>query len=109
MSLYKCLNNIPSSPPIQPLEAARPLLKKGISVPYSIPLPSEDSNWKVAFEPPSNITLVGSWNNKTSVKGMDGRSWGVDIAVEMPDVSLPIRCIKSVLMSSRVSSKKRII
>ncbi|KAF9022542.1 Nrap protein [Hymenopellis radicata] len=85
MSLHKCLNNVPSSPPTQPLEAARPLLKKGISVPYSVPLPSEDSNWKVAFEPPSNITLVGSWNNKTSVKGMDGRSWGIDIAVEMPD------------------------
>ncbi|KAF9024362.1 hypothetical protein BDZ89DRAFT_1069175, partial [Hymenopellis radicata] len=58
--------------------ADRPLLKKSISV----PLPS-DSNWKVAFEQPSNITLVGSWNNKTSVKGMDGRSWGIDIAVEM--------------------------
>ncbi|KAK0482507.1 Nrap protein [Armillaria novae-zelandiae] len=85
LSLHAFLLNIPSSSPIHPLEATRPLLKKGISVPYSVPLPNEDSNWKVAFEPPSNITLVGSWGNKTSVKGMDGSKFGVDVAVEMPD------------------------
>ncbi|KAK0211157.1 Nrap protein [Desarmillaria ectypa] len=85
LSLHTFLLNIPSSSPIHPLEAARPLLKKGISVSYSIPLPTEDSNWKVAFAPPSSITLVGSWGNKTSVKGMDGNKFGVDVAVEMPD------------------------
>ncbi|KAK0196651.1 Nrap protein [Armillaria mellea] len=85
LSLHTFLLNIPSSSPIHPLEATRPLLKKGISIPYSVPLPNEDSNWKVAFAPPSSITLVGSWGNKTSVKGMDGNKFGVDIAVEMPD------------------------
>ncbi|PBK93042.1 Nrap protein [Armillaria gallica] len=85
LTLHTFLLNIPSSSPIHPLEATRPLLKKGISVPYSIPLPNEDSNWKVAFAPPSSITLVGSWGNKTSVKGMDGNKFGVDVAVEMPD------------------------
>jgi U3 small nucleolar RNA-associated protein 22 len=71
--------------PQHPLHASRSLLKKGISVPYSDPLPTEDTKWKVAYQPPSDITLVGSWANRLSVKGKDGAKFGVDIAVEMPD------------------------
>ncbi|KAJ6460366.1 Nrap protein [Mycena vitilis] len=70
--------------PQHPLEAARKLIKKGVSVPYCLPRPSEDTNWKVAFEKPSDITMVGSWPNKISVKGKDGSKFGVDLAVEMP-------------------------
>jgi len=69
------------------LEAARKLQKKGVAVPFSLPLPTEDTNWKVAFEPPSEINLVGSWANKVSVKPKDGQKFGVDLAVEMPNVS----------------------
>jgi U3 small nucleolar RNA-associated protein 22 len=72
--------------PQHPLEAARKLIKKGVSVPYSMPQPSEDTNWKVAFERPSDITVVGSWPNKISVKGKDGSKFGVDLGVEMPPV-----------------------
>lgn len=74
------------APPQHPLEAARSLLKKGIAVPYSLPLPTEDTNWKVSFEKPTDITLVGSWANKISVKAQDGGRFGVDLAVEMPTV-----------------------
>ncbi|KAJ7746600.1 Nrap protein [Mycena metata] len=70
--------------PQHPLDAARKLIKKGIAVPYCLPQPSEDTNWKVAFEKPSDITMVGSWPNKISVKGKDGSKFGVDLAVEMP-------------------------
>ncbi|ESK98055.1 pre-rrna processing protein utp22 [Moniliophthora roreri MCA 2997] len=84
LTLHTFLSNLPSITPRHPLHAARYLLKKGISVPYSIPLPSEETQWKVAFEKPSEITLVGSWANKTHVKGQDGRKYGVDLAVEMP-------------------------
>ncbi|KAJ7039536.1 Nrap protein, partial [Mycena alexandri] len=70
--------------PQHPLDAARKLIKKGVAVPYCLPQPSEDSNWKVAFEKPSDITMVGSWPNKISVKGKDGSKFGVDLAVEMP-------------------------
>lgn len=77
---------IPSISQQHPLEAARKMLKKGIAVPYTLPLPTEETNWKVGYESPSDITLVGSWANKISVKPKDGLKYGVDMAVEMPDV-----------------------
>jgi len=86
LSLHSFLLALPPVAPQHPLEAARCLLKEGISVPYALPLPSEDTNWKVAFEKPRDITLVGSWGNKASVKGKDGSKFGVDLAVEMPEV-----------------------
>lgn len=55
-----------------------------ISVPYSSPTPTEDANWKVSFEKPSNIAIVGSWINNVAVKSPDGEPWVVDLAVEMP-------------------------
>ncbi|TRM70534.1 Nrap protein [Schizophyllum amplum] len=84
-ALHASLIKIPSKAPNHPLQAARPLQKQGVAVPYSLPLPSEDTNWKVAFEKPSNITVVGSWGNKVSVKGKDKARFRVDVAVEMPD------------------------
>ena len=87
--------NLPSVSPQHPLVGSRRLLKQNVSVPYSLPLPTEDTKWKVAFEKPSDITLVGSWANKVSVKAKDHIPFGVDLAVEMPSVSLspspPIR------------------
>ena len=67
-------------------------MKQDVAVPYSLPMPTEETNWKVAFEKPSNITIVGSWGNKLSVKGKDKAPFCVDVAVEMPDVrgSLPV-------------------
>ncbi|KAF8178500.1 Nrap protein [Pholiota molesta] len=84
-ALHSFLKELPSVIPQHPLEAARKLLKKGVSVPYSLPLPTEETNWKVAFEPPSDINLVGSWANKVSVKPKDGNKFGVDLALEMPN------------------------
>ncbi|KAF9552839.1 Nrap protein [Agrocybe pediades] len=83
--LHSFLKDIPAVGPQHPLEGARKLLKKGIAVPYSLPLPTEETNWKVAFEPPSDIALVGSWANKVCVKAKDGKQFGVDLAVEMPN------------------------
>ncbi|KAJ7352492.1 Nrap protein [Mycena albidolilacea] len=83
-TLHGVLMALPSVAPQHPLEAARKLIKKGVSVPYCLPQPLEDTNWKVTFEKPSDITMVGSWPNKISVKGKDGSKFGVDLAVEMP-------------------------
>ncbi|KAJ6612257.1 Nrap protein [Mycena sp. CBHHK59/15] len=83
-SLHALLMGLPPVVAQHPLEAARKLIKKGVSVPYCLPQPMEETNWKVAFETPSDITLVGSWANKISVKGKDGSKFGVDLAVEMP-------------------------
>lgn len=74
--------------PQHPLAASRSLLKAGVAIPYAVPLPTEETNWKVAFQPPSDITLVGSWANKLSVKPKDGERYTVDIAVQMPNVSV---------------------
>ena len=79
---------IPSLHQQHPLEASRKMLKKGIAVPYALPLPTEETNWKVGYKSPSDIFLVGSWPNKMSVKPKDGLRYGVDLAVEMPDVSV---------------------
>jgi U3 small nucleolar RNA-associated protein 22 len=101
---------LPPVTPQHPLEAARKLIKKGVSVPYCLPQPSEDTNWKVAFEKPSDITLVGSWANKISVKGKDGSKFGVDLAVEMPEVSVPsFPSINLPNVSKRIYSKRRTI
>ncbi|KAJ6570241.1 Nrap protein [Mycena vulgaris] len=83
-ALHGVLMGLTPVAPEHPLEASRKLIKKGVAVPYCLPQPSEDTNWKVAFEKPSDITMVGSWPNKISVKGKDGSKFGVDLAVEMP-------------------------
>ncbi|KAL1700082.1 Nrap protein [Schizophyllum commune] len=84
-ALHAALQKIPSKAPTHPLRAAEPLMKQDVAVPYSLPVPTEETNWKVAFEKPSNITIVGSWGNKLSVKGKDKAPFRVDVAVEMPD------------------------
>ncbi|KAI0353298.1 Nrap protein [Trametes cingulata] len=84
MSLHKVLMSLPSISPQHPLHASRTLSQKGISVPYVRPLPTEETNWKVAFEKPSEIVLAGSWATKTAVKGKDSTKFEVDIALEMP-------------------------
>jgi U3 small nucleolar RNA-associated protein 22 len=85
---------LPSVPAQHPLAAAKSLSKKGISTPYPLPQPTEDTNWTVSFEKPSDITVVGSWGNKISVKGKDGQKFGVDVAVEMPEVGGPSISLK---------------
>ncbi|KAL7284370.1 hypothetical protein ACG7TL_001660 [Trametes sanguinea] len=84
MSLHKLLMGLPSVSPQHPLHASRALSQKGIAVPYVRPLPTEDTNWKVSFEKPSEIVLGGSWATKTAVKAKDGAKYEVDVAVEMP-------------------------
>ncbi|RDX41283.1 Nrap protein [Lentinus brumalis] len=84
LALHKLLVDAPSVAPQHPLHASRSLSKKGIAVPYIRPLPTEDTNWKVAFDPPTDVVLVGSWPTRTSVKGKDALRYTVDIAVAMP-------------------------
>ncbi|OCH85324.1 Nrap protein [Obba rivulosa] len=85
LALHTLLLNLPSVSPRHPLAGSRELLEKGIAVPYALPLPTEDTNWKVAFERPSEIVLAGSWALKTSVKAKDGLKYTVDVAVTMPE------------------------
>ena len=75
------------------MTASRSLLKSGVVIPYPTPLPTEETNWKVAFQPPVNITVAGSWANKLSVKPKDGEKYTVDLAVQMPNVSVLVLSI----------------
>ncbi|GAB1522908.1 U3 snoRNP protein [Rhizoctonia solani] len=80
MSLHEHLINLPSIAPCRPPST----IKKRTAVPYPAPLPSQDSQWTVSFEPPSNIQLVGSWANGVAVRGNDKTGFSVDLAVEIP-------------------------
>ncbi|KAF7327497.1 Mannose-6-phosphate isomerase [Mycena kentingensis (nom. inval.)] len=84
LALHTFLSNLSPVPAQHPVNAADKLIKRGVAVPYAIPQPTKDTNWTVAFEAPSDITVVGSWPNKLGVKGKDGARFGVDLAVEMP-------------------------
>jgi len=112
-SLHACLSSLSSIEPRHPLAAATALSegpfpsyasgneKRGqrdihsplqtISVPYPLPGPTEDANWKVAFEKPANIAIVGSWINNVAVKRLDDEPWVIDVAVEMPSACLYLR------------------
>ena len=93
--------------PQHPLDASRKLLSEGVAVPYCSPLPTEDTNWKVAFEAPDDITLVGSWPNKISVKPKDGQEHGVDVAVQISDVRVPLTVANSQLTLRRARFRRR--
>ena len=105
-SLHAYLSSLPSIEPLHPLAASR-ALSEGLflseerpsrnrnatpiqttSVPYPLPVPTEDANWKVAFDRPANIAVVGSWINNVAVKHTDDEPWVIDVAVEMPSVRL---------------------
>ena len=82
-----------------------------ISVPYPLPTPTEDVNWKVAFEKPVNIAIVGSWINNLAVKRKDDEPWVVDVAVEMPSVSISISgvvYIMPIFLATGLVSGKRL-
>ncbi|KAH7909413.1 Nrap protein [Hygrophoropsis aurantiaca] len=85
LSLHSFLMSLPSVDPQNPIIASQTLLKQGIVVAYALPLPTRESKWKVGFEKPSDITVVGSWANQISVKRKYGIQFRVDLAVEMPD------------------------
>lgn len=87
-TLHETISSIPAVAPQHPLTASDSLLRAGIVIPYAAPLPTEETNWKVAFLPPEKIAVVGSWVNKLSVRPKGGERYTVDLAVEMPNVSV---------------------
>ncbi|KAH9855524.1 Nrap protein [Lenzites betulinus] len=84
MSLHKLIMSLPPIAPQHPLHASRKFSAMGIEIPYVRPLPTDDVNWKVAFEKPSEILLVGSWPTKTAVKANDSLKYELDLALEIP-------------------------
>ena len=62
-----------------------------VTVLYPDLRPMEETNWKVAFEKPDKVSVVGSWANSLSVVKQKENSKEkfcvVDLAIEMPSVS----------------------
>lgn len=84
-SLRSHLISMRAFEPQNPVSAARALAKQGIAMPFALPHPTEEVKWKVGFEPPSDINVVGSWANQICVKRKDGVPFTVDVTIEMPD------------------------
>ncbi|KAF8841474.1 Nrap protein [Paxillus ammoniavirescens] len=84
LTLRSHLLALPSIRSQNPIVAARALSKKGVSVPFAFPHPTQETKWTVSFEPPSDLNVVGSWANQINVKKKDGGYFGVDLTVEMP-------------------------
>lgn len=64
-------------------EASRALLKSHkITIPYPDPKPEKSAAYKLSYEKPSNVNVVGSYASKTMVKS-DG-VLSVDMVVVMP-------------------------
>lgn len=73
------------------MQAFKKLQKNGVSLLLTKPEPTKATNWKVAFEPPSAIQLVGGWPLQLTV--LNRSRWlTVDLALEMPYVSLLTPC-----------------
>ena len=78
--LEKALLRLPSRPPVSVVEALR-----------TTPFPNAPSNpsklqWKLAFEAPSSVTVVGSRATGTVCRWKGGEGWTVDVAMQMPAV-----------------------
>ncbi|VDC03786.1 unnamed protein product [Peniophora sp. CBMAI 1063] len=84
LTLHSALTSAPSLEPDAPLAAAKKLSKKKhVATPWTFPPPPSDANWKVSFDAPSEVTLVGSYALQTSVKPPDGLPWTLDLALTM--------------------------
>ncbi|KAH0828604.1 Nrap protein [Lanmaoa asiatica] len=84
LSLRSHLLSLPSILPQNPLVAARALSENGVTVPFALPHPIQETKWTIAFEPPTDVHVIGSWANKISVKRKDSKYFGVDLSIEMP-------------------------
>lgn len=109
LTLRSHLLSLSSIQPQNPLVAARALSKNGVAVPFALPHPIQETKWTVAFEPPSDVHVVGSWANKISVKKKDSKYFGVDLSIEMPSVRVPeLLSYKLLDLSCSLCSKRKI-
>ncbi|KZO90623.1 Nrap protein [Calocera viscosa TUFC12733] len=81
--------SLPSIPPTHPLQAQALPQLHGVRVPYCFPRPAQEVNWKVRFDRPTEIHVIGSWATRTAVAipgraGKGKREWGVDLGIVMP-------------------------
>lgn len=89
--LRSIFDQMKSIPEMTLTEAIAKMSKAGIKIPFPDPQPNQDKiNYTFAFQKPAKIHIVGSYLLKSVTKSPEGLT-NVDIAVEMPAVSLNIR------------------
>jgi len=78
-----CFESLASQDPTALAVAERVLIKSGIAIPFPDPRPSQNVQYKLSFEAPSNINVIGSY---ACDLGLDlGRPLSIDMMVEMPE------------------------
>ncbi|CAO1620650.1 unnamed protein product [Sympodiomycopsis kandeliae] len=87
-SLHQLFASIKSIAPLSVDEASRAIQKSypslgSVHIPFANPQPSNSNTYyKLAFEPPTNMQIVGSWPLKLATLRPEG--FDVDLAVVMP-------------------------
>jgi U3 small nucleolar RNA-associated protein 22 len=90
--LRSIIDEMKSIPEMTLTEAVQKMDKLNVKIPFPDPQPTQDKiNYKFAFQKPTKIHIVGSYLLKSVTKSPEGLT-NVDIAVEMPSVSL-ISCL----------------
>ncbi|PNS21257.1 hypothetical protein CAC42_1036 [Sphaceloma murrayae] len=78
------MENIPSRSPLPVAVAERDLVKKlRVAVPFPNPGPPKDAQYKLEYQKPASINIVGSYASGTRVRGTE--SLEIDMMVQMPD------------------------
>ncbi|KAL4792314.1 Nrap protein [Aspergillus venezuelensis] len=81
--LKDLIESLPEKTAKQPIEAEKELRQShGVVVPYPEPRPGKDTRYQVAFAPPTNVNVVGSFALKLGSKS--AAPYVVDMSVTMP-------------------------
>ncbi|KAN0064992.1 U3 snoRNP protein [Thecaphora frezii] len=81
-TLFESLQPIEPLPVAQALDRLQKRSKRALNVPFPDPVPKGDAPYKLGFDKPAGMHLVGSWPLKSTAKKPDGID--VDVAVVMP-------------------------
>lgn len=79
--LYDCILHVPSVQGLTLQEAEKAIKAKRVAIPFPDPKPS-NPNYRFAYLPPEDVSLVGSFGLKTGIAQAQGMS--IDIALTMP-------------------------
>ncbi|KAI8923033.1 Nrap protein [Entophlyctis helioformis] len=77
------LDSLDDRPDLAVAEASAKLQKEGITIPFGHTPPPKDAKYKLGFQRPAKVAIVGSFLLRTLTKRPSGIN--VDIAVQMPE------------------------
>ncbi|KAI5247142.1 Nrap protein [Aureobasidium subglaciale] len=83
-SIKKQIDSMPTREPLPLLDAERDMIKKSkVAIPFPEPRPAHDVKYKLAYEKPQNINVVGSFPLKLSLRDRHA-PLSIDMLVTMP-------------------------